>query len=94
MVLVSFHILHILLSLAAAGRSPHVTRSLSEPQKRNRHNSTEVQWRRMSPTFVVNGKLDITPLRRRVEFFTFLVAHLADHLLHLGDFTPAAYDIP
>ena len=48
----------------------------------------------MSPTFVVNAKLDITLLRRRVEFFTFLVVHLADHPLYLGYFTPAAYDIP
>ena len=48
----------------------------------------------MSSAIVVNSKFNIALLRRRIELFTFFVAHLTDHLLHLGDFTPAAYDIP
>ena len=58
------------------------------------HDSTKVQWRGTSPTFVINSQFDISLLRRRIELFAFLVAHLADHPLHLGDFAPAMHDIP
>ena len=61
---------------------------------RNPHDSTKVQWRGTSPTFVINSQFDIALLRRRIELFAFLVAHLADHPLHLGDFAPPAHDIP
>ena len=48
----------------------------------------------MSSAIVVNSKFNIAFLRRRIELFTFLVAHLTDHLLYLGDFAPPAHDIP
>ena len=48
----------------------------------------------MSSAIVVNSKFNIAFLRRRIELFTFLIAHLTDHLLHLGDFAPPAHDIP